>query len=151
MSRALPISHEFRITDADQSKLYLVPEFESDVDDPVRLRLIQEFSILENDQPKLYFNSEYGPTYIHRIRIREVTNLGVSDLKIEDINLYHPDEDSSLSGFAYDEAEDSFIVEREFGFDPSLLRVSYSLYGQIEGVGYRYWSYKDQIPEVVWS
>ena len=117
----------------------------------MKFKLNQEFSILDVESFPFRINPRYGATYIHRMRIKEMTNIGVSDLQIQDLSLSHPEESESLTGFAYDAADESFIVEQEYGFDPAELRVSYSLYGLVEGVGYRYWSYQDQIPEVIFN
>lgn len=129
----------------------LIQEFNVTKQGLKRSKLVHEFS------PKLETNrgtkiiSEFTSTYIHRIRIREVTQIGVINPVVENLILHHPDEPISLSGFTFDPTDLSFIVEKEFGFDPDLLRVDYSLYGFIEGAGYRYWTYKDQIPEIIWG
>lgn len=125
-------------------------EYSYNLGKKTRIELSHEYTVYLNKNNHYSLVAEYGATFIHKIRIREITNLGVQDLKVKGLTLSHPDEPLPLNDFSYDTSDDSFIVNREFGFDPNLLRVDYSVYGFIAGVGHRFWTYTDQIPEIIW-
>ena len=78
MANIFRISNEFVSTITD-SKLRLSSEFDPPLVEQGSIRFSQELDLVILDQAIFKFQSEFSPTYIHRIRIREVTSLGVSD------------------------------------------------------------------------
>ncbi|HAA16218.1 MAG TPA: hypothetical protein DCE41_32755 [Cytophagales bacterium] len=135
MTQVFPLIHEFSITEADQA----------------RLRLIYEFSVVDADQARLYLAPEFGPTYIHRIRVKELNELLLDNKQIQDVCLKHTDEEEVLTGFTFDADDESFVIEREFGFDPAGLRVDYTIAGTDPEGNAVSWSFTDQPAELVWN